>query len=82
MCIRIGALSFVSNKVADGTTVLFWTDTWNGQLLQLKFPELHSFAKDKGISFKKNLSFPNMTAIPRLRPCLVPRANFFALESC
>ena len=60
MCIRIGALSFVSNKVADGTTVLFWTDTWNGQLLQLKFPELHSFAKDKGISFKKVLSFPNL----------------------
>jgi hypothetical protein len=27
-------------KVADGSTVLFWTDSWNGQILALSCMEL------------------------------------------
>jgi len=47
-----------SVKVADGTTVLFWTDSWNGQALNLAYSELYSFVKDKGSSFKKAHGFP------------------------
>jgi hypothetical protein len=36
--------------VGDGTSVLFWSDVWNGHLLQQKFPRLFSFAKNKNIS--------------------------------
>jgi hypothetical protein len=35
--------------VGDGTSVLFWSDVWNGNLLQQKFPRLFSFAKNKNI---------------------------------
>ena len=47
-----------SVKVADGTTVLFWTDSWSGQALNLAYSELYSFVKDKGSSFKKAHGFP------------------------
>ncbi|RLM97793.1 ML domain protein isoform X2 [Panicum miliaceum] len=49
-----------SVKVADGSTVLFWTDSWNGQPLHSACPELYSFAKDKESSFKKALSHPHL----------------------
>jgi len=52
--------SLASVKVAEGTTVLFWTDSWNGQTLASACPELYSFAKNKGISFKKALSRPQL----------------------
>jgi hypothetical protein len=37
-------------RVGDGTTVLFWSNVWNGHLLQSKYPRLYSFAKNKQIS--------------------------------
>lgn len=43
-------------KIADGSTVFFWTDFWNGQILSTACPELFSFAKDKMITFKKATS--------------------------
>jgi hypothetical protein len=49
-----------SVKVTDGSTALFWTDSWNGSPLALEFPELFSFAKADGISFKKALSHPQL----------------------
>lgn len=49
-----------SVKVTDGSTVLFWTDSWNGSPLASEFPELFSFAKADGISFKKALSHPQL----------------------
>lgn len=36
--------------VSDGSTVLFWMDTWNEQVLFLEFPQLFSFARNKLIS--------------------------------
>ena len=39
-------------SVADGSTILFWSDPWNGQTLSLTNLELFSFTKDKLITFK------------------------------
>jgi hypothetical protein len=34
-------------KDGNGTTVLFWSDIWNNHLLQNKFSQLFSFAKNR-----------------------------------
>lgn len=47
-------------SVGNGKTILFWTDHWNGHLLQDKFPRLFSFAKDKSISVAKFLANPSI----------------------
>ena len=39
-------------SVADGSTILFWSDPRNGQTLSLTNLELFSFTKDKLIMFK------------------------------
>jgi hypothetical protein len=51
-----------SYKVGDGSTVLFWSDVWNGHLLQHKLPRLYSFAKNKNISFAAFLHNDSMEA--------------------
>jgi hypothetical protein len=38
--------------VAEGSSVLFWKDKWNGQPLDLTYPELFSFAKNGNATFK------------------------------
>jgi hypothetical protein len=45
----------VACTVRDGTSVLFWSDVWNGRRLQQKFPRLFSFAKNKNISWFNSL---------------------------
>jgi hypothetical protein len=35
-----------------GETILFWSDLWNGRILSLTYPHLHSFAKNGNISVK------------------------------
>ena len=42
--------------VGNGSTVLFWSDVWNNNLLQDKFPRLYSYAKNKKISVAKFLT--------------------------
>jgi len=37
-------------KVGDGSTVLFWLDFWNDNIMQTKYPRLYTFAKNKNIS--------------------------------
>jgi hypothetical protein len=34
-----------------GDTILFWTDLWNGQVLQHTYPQLFSFALNKNLSW-------------------------------
>ena len=40
----------------DGSTVLFWSDLWNDNILESKFPRFYSFARNKNISVAKFLS--------------------------
>ena len=42
-------------KIGDGSTVLFWSDLWNDNVMQIKFPRLYSFAKNKNISVSQFL---------------------------
>lgn len=44
-----------SARVSDGSTVLFWKDTWNNHLLSRDLPQLASFAKDERITLKEVL---------------------------
>jgi hypothetical protein len=44
-------------QVGNGETVLFWSDLWNGKVLQLDYPQLFSFAKNKSITVKSVLEF-------------------------
>jgi hypothetical protein len=37
-------------KIGDGSTVLFWSDIWNDQLLEQKNSRLFSYAKNQRIS--------------------------------
>jgi hypothetical protein len=46
--------------VGDGSTVMFWPDLWNGNLLQQKFPRHYSFAKNKSISVAAFLQNDNL----------------------
>jgi len=43
----------VQIQVNSGETCLFWVDSWNQQSLEIRFPELCSFAKTKAISVAK-----------------------------
>jgi hypothetical protein len=43
-------------QIGDGSTVLFWSDLWNDNILQAKYPRLFSFAKNKIISVAQFLS--------------------------
>jgi len=47
-------------KLGDGSTVLFWSDLWNDNVMQSKFPRLFSFAKNKKISVLQSLSNNNL----------------------
>lgn len=44
---------FASVMVTDGSSVLFWNDTWNGHNPRENFPEFASFAIDKSITVKE-----------------------------
>jgi len=43
-------------KIGDGSTVLFWSDLWNDNILQTKYPRLFFFAKNKNITVAQFLS--------------------------
>jgi hypothetical protein len=47
-------MAFVS--VGDGSTILFWEDSWNGGSLAQNFRELFSFAKNKGITYQRTVN--------------------------
>jgi hypothetical protein len=51
-----------SCKVGDGKTVLFWSDVWNENLLQQRFPRLFSFAKNQNISVAQFVQNNHMEA--------------------
>lgn len=42
-----------SCTVSSGSSILFWKDNWEGEILQQKFPELYSFAKNDSLSIKR-----------------------------
>jgi hypothetical protein len=42
--------------VAEGSSIFFWKDKWNGQPLDLTYPELFSFAKNGNVTFKSVIS--------------------------
>jgi hypothetical protein len=53
--------------IGNGTTVRFWLEVWNGNLLEHKFPRLFSFAKNKNIlvaEFIRNNNFDQQFHLP------------------
>jgi hypothetical protein len=44
----------------SGDTILFWQDLWNGQVLKLAYPELHSYAKNDMVSLLSILHLDNI----------------------
>lgn len=44
-------MGIASVQVGNGTTVLFWKDSFYGSPLKLVFPELFSFVKESNILF-------------------------------
>lgn len=47
---------FASARIADGSTVLLWQDSWNDHFLQTELPHLFSFARNKNISYHKAIN--------------------------
>jgi hypothetical protein len=39
-----------------GETILFWKDMWNGKMLQLSYPQLHSYSNKENITLSEVLS--------------------------
>ena len=52
-----------SVSAADGASCLLWNDCWAWQPLKLKFPELHSFAKNPNLTLKIARSFDSFTSL-------------------
>jgi hypothetical protein len=50
-------------KVQEGSTILFWQDLWNEQILQQQFPELFSFALNPNATVKAVLNAPSWLRI-------------------
>jgi hypothetical protein len=40
-------------KVGSGDSILFWSDSWNGNVLEHTFPHLFSFANNKKATLKE-----------------------------
>lgn len=40
-------------NISQGDTIHFWKDSWNETELELRFPQLYSYARDKEITVKK-----------------------------
>jgi hypothetical protein len=54
-------------SIGNGTTVMFWSDVWNGNIMEQKFPRLYSYAKNKNIlvaSFLQNNQFEQQFHVP------------------
>ena len=47
-------------NIGDGSTVLFWSDLWNGNVMQIKYPRLLSFARNKKTSVSQFLTNNNL----------------------
>jgi hypothetical protein len=61
-----------------GDTILFWTDMWNGRVLQLSYPQLFSFAMNKDITLGEVLvtdSFQQLFSLPFQKKLLLSTAN-------
>lgn len=42
-----------SCNVSSGTTILLWKNSWEGEILQQKKSEVHSFAKNDNLSIQR-----------------------------
>lgn len=51
--------SITTCKVGDGTPILFWEDSWTGNILSDSFPHLLSFTIDTKASVKEIVSEPD-----------------------
>jgi len=54
-------------KIGDGSTVLFWSDLWNDNILQTKYPRLFFFAKNKNITVAQFCQTTPWDSSPYLR---------------
>ena len=50
-------------QLGDGSTVLFWEDLWNSEVLSLKFPSLFSFVKNQRISIKEVMETEDLDSL-------------------
>lgn len=66
--------------VGNGTTVLFWSDIWNGKLLQNDFPRLFTFAKNKLITVVAFLGVSNYAVHFHLPLIALAHQEYEALE--
>lgn len=46
-------------SIGNGHTALFWTDLWNGHLLNYQHPQLHSFVKSNKQTVEQVCQAPN-----------------------
>jgi hypothetical protein len=70
--------------VADGSTILFWSDVWNDHLLQQKLPRFYSFVKNKNISvavFLQNESSISPAALRTSFPGILATSTDYSTSS-
>jgi hypothetical protein len=48
-------------EIGSGASVLFWADQWKEETLDVKFPSLFSFTKDKLQSVKEFCAMDDIT---------------------
>jgi hypothetical protein len=53
-------------QLGAGDTIIFWSDLWNGRILQQSYPELFSFATNKSITAREVIESGGLESIFQL----------------
>jgi hypothetical protein len=53
-------------QLGVGDTVIFWSDLWNGRILQQSYPELFSFTTNKSITTQEVIESGGLESIFQL----------------
>ena len=66
--------------IKSGDTNMLWEDKWNGDIMKLKFPELHSFTYKENISIKDAKDLDNLYGLFQLPLSIQAHQQFHQLS--
>ena len=66
--------------IKSGCTNLLWDDNWNGDIMKIKYPELHSFTQKESISVKEAKELDNLYSLFQLPLSIQGHQQFHLLS--
>ena len=67
-------------EIRSGNTCKLWDDSWNGEIMHFKFPELHSFCNQQNISVKIAKDNGNLCSLFQLPLSITAHQQFHLLS--